>query len=110
MALLAVIMLVVGFEAAYALKPTYAATTTVITVDSGGQGYPVNCVIYGYQVYLFEGSGSVTTSTYSGLYTDYITVTSIGHQAGYISVTSTDTTTDSAGPGWNSTVCTWLPK
>jgi hypothetical protein len=113
----AILMLLIGFGAAFVLIPVTAKTITstyTTTFTSTQSGDPVNCVVYGHQVYGHEttfsnGSSTLTITTASGLATDYTTVTSVQHQPGYMFTTTVTYADDSLGPGWNSTVCTWLP-
>jgi hypothetical protein len=124
-AVLVVAMLIIGFGTAFLLNPattktitnTYTTTSTYTstytsTFTPTPSGYTVNCVVYFYQVLLVmhigNGSGA-TSSTGSGLLTDYTAATSLSEEAGYTTSTTT-TVVDSGGPAWNSTVCTWLPK
>ena len=120
-------MLLVGFTAAFLLKPSSAGTTTetytttvyasYTTTVTLNQSSLLSCVVTHYEVEAIElygnGTGVFTSTTDSKVISSYTTTTSLVEAPGYITSTSatiigTTTTTGPLAGQWDNTVCTWL--
>lgn len=129
-AVIALVMLLVGFGAAFVLNPAHTKTTTypttyvltyttTITISpSQGSAYELNCVVtfHGdnpYATVTTVNGTTVTTllaSSYTSLLKDYTTTTSVSSEPGEAVSTATFLPSAQGFPLWNETVCTWLPR